>query len=115
MEVLRQQNESLKTQVADLKRQLEHSRASSASEPPASAPMGTRSRASLNNIGSWPSFHLVQRGSLPYTQTPLEFELMSKHPNAYQVLEPYADPGTVAQSLVHFAVDTRYESPRTHR
>ncbi|KAM3415163.1 hypothetical protein BST61_g10285 [Cercospora zeina] len=56
---------------------------------------------SLSPIAS-PSDHDAVRATIPYTQSPLEFELMCKHPNACHVLEPHGPSGAIANALLTF-------------
>ncbi|CAK1356419.1 unnamed protein product [Cercospora beticola] len=58
--------------------------------------------ASLTHSAS-PSYHETVRATIPYTQSALEFELMCKHPNAYQILEPHGPSEAVANALLTFA------------
>ncbi|PPJ52275.1 hypothetical protein CBER1_10276 [Cercospora berteroae] len=121
----RQENQALRDEVIRLRRLLEQSRANIEPHSSSLSTVTTASSrdfldvlaassqfaqpASLSSRAS-PSYQETVRASIPYTQSALEFELMCKHPNAYQILEPHGPSEAIANAILTFA-----ESPfRSH-
>ncbi|KAM3415162.1 hypothetical protein BST61_g10285 [Cercospora zeina] len=103
----RQQTQALREEVVRLRALLERAAAGSgmtldaASASTPSSLQQTLLPGSLSPIAS-PSDHDAVRATIPYTQSPLEFELMCKHPNACHVLEPHGPSGAIANALLTF-------------
>ncbi|KAF2206180.1 hypothetical protein CERZMDRAFT_123010 [Cercospora zeae-maydis SCOH1-5] len=112
----RQETQALREEVLHLRRLLERAAAAAAAaagqEIVLDPELGARSSTcsslqqrflpeSPSPIAS-PSYHDAVRATIPYTQSPLEFELMCKHPNAYHIIEPHGPSEAIANALLAF-------------